>query len=300
MNYAGERYSRERGLFAGCFRVLREPLADHDERRTPRALVPARSVRRQRLPDRRGDQHRRRLRLPGGAIASARTASLAGAFRAGTAASPSIDRLSATWRGGARSDLSRCAATCAASTQQLDAGRGLWLMGTSGTGKTTLAMLVSKAALDAGRSVAIYSLPRLLNLIRETIETDITARPARPPVRRRSAAHRRSRRGAHDDRWVLEQLYSIVNARYQDERAIVATTNLMPDDSPSSSARGPSHVCEMWRRDPAVRARTSDRSSAPPPAGGGWPRPVHDLSFGSPTRSEQRGCGRAGTRLRPP
>ena len=30
--------------------------------------------------------------------------------------------------------------------------------------------------------------------------------------------------------WVLEQLYSIVNARYEAERAIVATTNLMPDE----------------------------------------------------------------------
>ncbi len=30
--------------------------------------------------------------------------------------------------------------------------------------------------------------------------------------------------------WVLEQLYSIVNARYESERAIVATTNLMPDE----------------------------------------------------------------------
>src|SRR5947209_12710963 len=41
--------------------------------------------------------------------------------------------------------------------QQLDSGRGLWFMGPVGTGKTTLAMLVSKAALDAGRAVAIYS-----------------------------------------------------------------------------------------------------------------------------------------------
>ena len=44
----------------------------------------------------------------------------------------------------------------------LDSGRGLWLMGDTGTGKTTLAMLVSKSALEAGRSVAIYSLPKLL------------------------------------------------------------------------------------------------------------------------------------------
>ena len=56
--------------------------------------------------------------------------------------------------------------------ENLDAGRGLWLQGDVGTGKTTLAMLVSKAALDAGRSVAIYSLPRLLNLLREAIDSE--------------------------------------------------------------------------------------------------------------------------------
>src|ERR1700734_2734214 len=49
----------------------------------------------------------------------------------------------------------------------LDAGRGLWFMGPVGTGKTTLAMLVTKSALKAGRSVAVYSLPRLLNEMRE-------------------------------------------------------------------------------------------------------------------------------------
>ena len=51
---------------------------------------------------------------------------------------------------------------CETIDEQLDAGHGLWLMGGPGTGKTTLAMLASKAAIDAGRSVAIYSTPALL------------------------------------------------------------------------------------------------------------------------------------------
>ena len=46
--------------------------------------------------------------------------------------------------------------------EQLDDGRGLWFTGDVGTGKTTLAMLISKAAMEADRTVAIYSLPRLL------------------------------------------------------------------------------------------------------------------------------------------
>src|SRR6478752_6031511 len=50
----------------------------------------------------------------------------------------------------------------------LGAGRGLWLMGDTGTGKTTLAMLISKMALQENYSVAIYSLPKLLARIRQT------------------------------------------------------------------------------------------------------------------------------------
>src|SRR5919112_3362654 len=46
--------------------------------------------------------------------------------------------------------------------ENIDGGRGLWFFGSVGTGKTTLAMLVSRHALEAGRIVAIYSLPRLL------------------------------------------------------------------------------------------------------------------------------------------
>ena len=45
--------------------------------------------------------------------------------------------------------------------ENVDAGRGLWFHGTVGTGKTTLALLVARAARDAGRSVAVYSVPLL-------------------------------------------------------------------------------------------------------------------------------------------
>ena len=110
---------------------------------------------------------------------------------------------------------------------QLDAGRGLWFMGPPGTGKTTLAMLVSKAAIDAGRSVAIYSLPRLLNEIRETFRAD----QSHTRLLRKLAAVdllQIDDVGAEkSNEWVLEELYSIVNARYEDERSIVITTNIL-------------------------------------------------------------------------
>ena len=56
--------------------------------------------------------------------------------------------------------------------ERLAEGRGLWFFGGVGTGKTTLAMLVSQTAIDARRGVAIYSLPRLLAEIRSTFEDD--------------------------------------------------------------------------------------------------------------------------------
>jgi DNA replication protein DnaC len=112
--------------------------------------------------------------------------------------------------------------------ENLDGGRGLWLHGQVGTGKTTLAMLVSRAALDAGRSVAIYSLPRLLAEIRATFESDGDG--SYVSFLDRLAAvdllHVDDVGAEKTSEWVLEQLYAIVNSRYEEQRSIVLTTNL--------------------------------------------------------------------------
>jgi DNA replication protein DnaC len=114
----------------------------------------------------------------------------------------------------------------------LDAGRGLWFYGSVGTGKTTLAMIVSRAALDAGRSVAIYSLPRLLAEIRATFESD--SEGSYVDFLDRLAAvdllHIDDVGAERTSEWVLEQLYAIVNARYEDERSVIITTNLERDE----------------------------------------------------------------------
>jgi len=111
--------------------------------------------------------------------------------------------------------------------RQLDAGRGLWFMGPVGTGKTTLAMLVSKAALKAGRSVAIYSLPRLLNEIRETHRAERSHVDLLDRLTAVDLLHVDDVGAERTTDWVLEELYSIVNARYEDQRSIVITTNIL-------------------------------------------------------------------------
>ncbi|MGA2470417.1 MAG: ATP-binding protein [Solirubrobacteraceae bacterium] len=111
----------------------------------------------------------------------------------------------------------------------LDAGRGLWLAGSVGTGKTTLAMIVSKAAIDAGRSVAIYSCPRLLGVIRESIDGG-SVLAFLDQLADADLLHIDDLGAEHRTDWVLEQLYSIINARYQDERSTIVTSNLDRDE----------------------------------------------------------------------
>jgi DNA replication protein DnaC len=111
--------------------------------------------------------------------------------------------------------------------EKLDAGRGLWFMGQVGTGKTTLAMLVSKAALRSGRSVAIYSLPRLLNEIRRSFDTNGDHVHLLDRLTAVDLLHIDDIGAEQTTPWVLEELYSIVNARYEDEKSIVITTNIL-------------------------------------------------------------------------
>lgn len=113
--------------------------------------------------------------------------------------------------------------------EKLDAGRGLWLFGDTGTGKTTLAMLISKAALEAGRSVAIYSLPKLLARIRRTYDSEPGGDSYLQFFERLTSVdllHIDDLGAEKRSDWVLEQLYALVNERYEAQRSILITTNL--------------------------------------------------------------------------
>jgi DNA replication protein DnaC len=112
---------------------------------------------------------------------------------------------------------------------QLDAGRGLWFTGDVGTGKTTLAYLISTAAMEAGRTVAIYSLPRLLARIRRTYDSDPGEESYLAFFERLTAVdllHIDDLGAEKRSDWVLEQLYALIDERYVSKRAVVVTTNL--------------------------------------------------------------------------
>jgi DNA replication protein DnaC len=150
--------------------------------------------------------------------------------------------------------------------KNLDDGRGFWFFGDVGTGKTSLAMLVSKSALESGRSVAIYSMPRLLADIKETYE-DGSERSYMNLFERLCSVdllHIDDLGAEKRTEWVLEQLYAIVNERWQEQKSMIVTTNLL-DPEELRAQIGPrtvSRITEMCVQIPIMgrdrRAAASD------------------------------------------
>jgi DNA replication protein DnaC len=133
--------------------------------------------------------------------------------------------------------------------KHLDDGAGLWFHGDVGTGKTSLAMLVATAADSAGRSVAVYSVPQLLATIRRTYDSN--AEDTYDSLMRRLTgvdllvlddlgAERQTE-------WVLEQLYLLINERWQSRGSVLVTTNV-PDPDPEGPRRLLQHEVAELRR----------------------------------------------------
>jgi DNA replication protein DnaC len=133
--------------------------------------------------------------------------------------------------------------------ENLAEGRGLWLFGGTGTGKTTLGMLTSKAALEAGKTVAIYSLPKLLARIRRTYDSE----PGKDSylsffeqLTSVDLLHIDDLGAEKRSDWVLEQLYALINERYEAQRSVMVTTNLELEELESQiGARTVSRLSQM-------------------------------------------------------
>ena len=110
----------------------------------------------------------------------------------------------------------------------VDAGRGLWFTGDLGTGKTSLAMLVSREAEKVGKSVAVYPVTRLLAEIKDTYDSDSTG--SYMQLFRRLCSvdllHLDDLAAAAPNDWVQQTFYTVINDRYQENRSIVFTADV--------------------------------------------------------------------------
>jgi DNA replication protein DnaC len=114
----------------------------------------------------------------------------------------------------------------------IDGGRGMWLMGNTGTGKTTLGMLVAKMALAASKTVAVYFTPKLLTQIRQTYQATDSEDAYDAFFKRLTSVDLLYIDDLGSERhtdWVVEQLYALVNERYENQRSMLVTSNARND-----------------------------------------------------------------------
>lgn len=153
--------------------------------------------------------------------------------------------------------------------ENLEAGRGLWLMGDTGTGKTTLAMLVSRQTLKQGHTVAIYSMPMLLARIKDTFDAMAGEESYFGFFERLCEVdllHIDDLGAEKQTDWVLEQLYALINERYERQKSLVLTTNLTQEELEAQiGSRTVSRLIEicgealpLWGEDARQKPRLRD------------------------------------------
>jgi DNA replication protein DnaC len=143
---------------------------------------------------------------------------------------------------------------CADIQRNLAEGKGMWLMGHTGTGKTTLGYMVAAAAARSQHTVLSFNAVALLNRIRATFNPDSheTTDQVIETLASVDLLHIEDLRVVRPTEWVLEQLYLIVNARYEGRRSIVFTTDI------DSDADGPL-APEPWKLEEHVGKRIYSR-----------------------------------------
>lgn len=121
---------------------------------------------------------------------------------------------------------------CDALDRRLAEGRGLLFFGNTGTGKTTLAMLVAQEAMRRHRTVAIFDAPRLLRRISATFRSDSqeTWTGLFDQLEAVELLVLDDVAVSSQAEWVLEQFYSVVNRRYEARRSVVVTADVESPD----------------------------------------------------------------------
>jgi DNA replication protein DnaC len=113
--------------------------------------------------------------------------------------------------------------------------RGLLLMGGCGVGKTHLAVAALQALVARGHQGLFYDYRELLKEIQHSYnaESQTTEMEVLEPVLKCEVLVLDDLGASKPSAWALETVGHILNARYNDKRATLVTTNYLDEDSPA-------------------------------------------------------------------
>lgn len=129
------------------------------------------------------------------------------------------------------SSITECVKYCANAADALYKGKGLYLYGTSGVGKTWLAACICNELTDIGYSVIFTSFCEISRQIRETYSTNqsentIFKRLLDVDFLIIDDIGTEIVQKNNSDNWLQERIYDIINSRYVEQKPMIYTSNL--------------------------------------------------------------------------
>lgn len=111
-------------------------------------------------------------------------------------------------------------------------GRGCWIWGQSGIGKTCAAALIAKEAGELQLSYRFYVVGDLLGEIKKRFrdDSDQSEQDFIDDIAGVDLLILDDVGSEHTSPWVMTEFFRIINRRYNDERSLVLTTSLPPDE----------------------------------------------------------------------
>ncbi len=142
---------------------------------------------------------------------------------------------------------------------------GLLLMGRCGVGKTHLAVAALQEIMRRGHSCLFYDYRELLKEIQDSYnaESDSTELGVLDPVLKVEVLLLDDLGSSKPSHWALETIGHILNARYNENRVTLVTTNYMDSDANPRPDHAPIAVATLPRRRHARRSCRLPHSLAP-------------------------------------